>query len=69
MRDLHLACDGEALILGDLLQQLLILTLLFFGLIDFSFQLLKLQILQTFSLLLGLLIKTARRQTLVSSDH
>lgn len=54
---LYLACDSKVLILSDLLQHLLILTLLSFCLIDFSFQLLKPQILQTCSLLLSLLIK------------
>lgn len=58
---LYLACDSKALILRDLLQHLLILALFSFCLIDFSFQLQKLQILQTRSLLLSLLIKEHTR--------
>lgn len=59
---LYLACDSKALILSNLLQHLLILTLFSFCLIDFPFQLQKLQILQTRSLLLSLLIKQHTRK-------
>lgn len=52
---LYLACDCDTLTLGNLSQQLLALTLFFLVLINFSLQLLKLQILQTFCLLPGLL--------------
>lgn len=61
----YLARECETLILGDLLQQLLALALffLFFALINFSLQLLKLQILQTFSLLLLFLAKQKDEMT------
>lgn len=61
----YLACECESLILGDLLQQLLALAVffLFFALINFSLQLLKLQILQTFSLLLLFLVKQEDKMT------
>lgn len=65
---LYLACDSKALTLRDLLQHLLILSLLSFCLMDFSFQLQKLQILQTGSLLLSLLIKE-HTHTRTHSDH
>lgn len=65
---LYLACDSKALILSDLLQHLLILTLLSFCLIGVSFQLLKPQILPTCTLLLSLLIKEAHAQTRLSCD-
>lgn len=51
----HLACERQTLILGDLLQQLLALVLFFLALINFSLQLLKLQIFRTFRLLLPVL--------------
>lgn len=61
----HLACERQTLILRDLLQQLLALVLFFLALINFSLQLLKLQIFRTFRLLL-LVLKQEEQEARVT---
>lgn len=61
----HLACESQTLILCNLLQQLLALALFFLALINFSLQLLKLQIFRTFRLLL-LVLKQEEREARVT---
>lgn len=60
----HLACERQTLVLGDLLQQLLALVLFFLALVNFSLQLLKLQIFRTFRLPLLVLKEQEARVTL-----
>lgn len=61
----HLACESQTLILCNLLQQLLALALFFLALINFSLQLLKLQIFRTFRLLL-LVLKQEEQEARVT---